>query len=359
MNRILLLSLTFVLAAGCNNEIDVTLTPPAAGTGFQLSTPRYMVPTGTEIQDCYYVQVPNGADGNPTTWAIHRFEVAQNRGSHHMNLFRASDAWVATNMPTAADATTPHPCFTPLPLMPDQLSLVLNNQTEVEDTAGGATNWELPPNVALQLHSGEWLVLQTHYVNATTQTTPIAGHVLINFHSIVPDTSTQYMCSLFANNRSIMLPPHSPYAATTTCAVPHGSCAMGHGACATDANCAMTTPGDTCTPNPDVHVVGLAGHFHSRGTKFTIRKWDGTSMVPGTGAQLYESTSWNHAPFATWSTEADAPLLHAGEGFDYTCEFFNDTDTTMVFGPHVETQEHCNVFAYYYPCVQPNVIYCF
>src|SRR5258708_5315999 len=101
MNRTLALASFFLFVVGCQQDVDVMLAPPAAGMGFQLSTPRFAVASGSEVQDCYYMQVPNGADGMPTTWAIHRFEVAQNRGSHHMNLFRASDAWVAANMPTA------------------------------------------------------------------------------------------------------------------------------------------------------------------------------------------------------------------------------------------------------------------
>jgi hypothetical protein len=44
----------------------------------------------------------------------------------------------------------------------------------------------------------------------------------------------------------------------------------------------------------------------------------------------------------------------------YRCVFDNPTDFPITFGPHVEYEEHCNLFAYYYP-VDPDARarYCF
>ena len=174
-----------------------------------------------------------------------------NTGSHHMNLYRALPVYVTEQGLVDGQRFD---CFAPLPLDPEHVQLIFNNQTTVDNTTDGKVVWQLPPDVGLELTVGEMLILQTHYVNATTQVTPLHGKVLVNFHHTERTAATQTMCAMFANNRSIRMPPRENYEATTTCAVPM-----------------------------EVHVVGLGGHFHSRGTDFTIRKWDGTSLVPGTG----------------------------------------------------------------------------
>jgi len=314
-----------LLLAGCPEDtaapVDVVLDPPPPGAGLQLSIPPFDVPRGTEVQDCYYMRVP-GAPG--TVYNVNRFEAAMNPGSHHMNLFRVSEAWATDNGVSDGEKRD---CWAPLPLAADTMSLIFNNQQEADDLTSGRSNWQLPTGVALKLTAGEWVMMQTHYVNAATQMTPLRGKVLVNLHTIA--TATNEMCAMFANNRSIRLPPREPSSFTTTCTIPVAS-----------------------------HIVGLAGHFHSRGERFTISTYDPAAGL-GAGRLLYENTSWSEPPFTTWSTEAEAPALGPMQGFEYTCDFFNDTDTEMIFGPHVENQEHCNLFAYFYPCPPDGVVYCF
>src|SRR5262249_31001894 len=68
------------------------LDPPPAGQGFQFGTPDFQVPSGTEEQDCYFFKVSDLAQAgglDPTKPVnLHRVQVAQRVGSHHMNIFR-------------------------------------------------------------------------------------------------------------------------------------------------------------------------------------------------------------------------------------------------------------------------------
>src|SRR5580692_1851808 len=68
------------------------LAAPEAGQGVQMVTDAFTVPAGEELQVCYFFKVSqllqaNGMD--PTQpLELHRVQVVQKPGSHHMNLFR-------------------------------------------------------------------------------------------------------------------------------------------------------------------------------------------------------------------------------------------------------------------------------
>ena len=283
----------------------VGLAPPEHGV--QLKVAAFSVPRGTEVQHCYYFKLPSDVDVEVT-----RIEVAYRKGSHHMNLFR-----------TRADLPDhDEECFKPMnfttPTNPDGVDLVVGSQKESLD-------WKLPTGVAFKLKAHQQLILQTHYVNASTQAGE-TGEVWVNLHTAAdPKTITAHVGTMFANNMTIRLPPKAPSAFTTGCAVPH-----------------------------DVNVLAVTGHFHSRGKKFTVAACP-TDMRKADAA-FYESDAWDAPPFKV----LDKPVaLKTGGGLEYICEFFNDTDREIKFGPKVETDEHCNLFAYIYPWEDDNARYCF
>jgi hypothetical protein len=103
-------------------------------------------------------------------------------------------------------------------------------------------------------------------------------------------------------------------------------------------------------------LVALTGHFHSRGKAFSVNlKPDAATATD----EVYRSRDWDEPPF----TVLDNPMtIPAGGGLQYTCDFQNISNTAVKFGPHVETDEHCNLFAYYYPALPEDpggTHYCF
>src|SRR5262245_41496606 len=279
---------------GCGDEppgTDVTLAAPERG--FQLTTGVFPVIPSSEVQDCYYFQAPVAA-----AMDVHRLEVAQNPGSHHMNLFRFVGA---TSGHT--DGEIQRGCWDAVAF--ETWDLVFNSQTF------GVNDWTLPPGVSHHIEPGDMFMLQTHYVNAATQQTALGrGKVIINFYQAEPADAQYRLGSMFANNRGIRIEPQSDASFTTQCLVPQ-----------------------------DATFVAAAGHFHSRGIEFDI----GTiTNANGDGYnQIYVSHSWNSPPWGTF----DGVPVPGGGGLQYTCKFHNTTDQLILFGPHVEYQEHCNVFA--------------
>lgn len=300
-----------LLGSACDADVDPTPDPneialAKPATGIQLATPIFDVAPGTERQHCYWFKLPSDVDID-----VVKFEVRYLAGSHHMNLFQTD-----RDMPDG-EGDCLRGVFSPMGT--NGYNLIVGSQAESLD-------WQLPEGVAFKIKARKQLMLQTHYVNASTQNTPNGkGRVKINLHT-QPDKSkiTANMGTVFANNVNIAIPPRETRAFTTSCSMPQ-----------------------------DVNIAALTGHFHSRGKTFSVNlSPDGTIA----GDEIYRSRSWDEPPFKVLSP---ATPLRAGGALQYTCEFTNPGETTVKFGPEVEKDEHCNLFAYVYPWNEDQARYCF
>ena len=285
---------------------EIALDPPAHGV--QLQTPLFMVAGGSETQHCYWFKLPSDVD-----LEVVKIQVRYLAGSHHMNLYQTNQ-----DVPEHDEE-----CFKPVdfssPTNPNGYDMIVGSQT-------GSMDWDMPPGVAFKIKAHRQLMLQTHYVNATTQTTSTGtGRVKVNLEAAADASKiTAHMGTMFANNMNVKIPPRESRSFSTQCAVPQ-----------------------------NVNVVALTGHFHSRGKTFTVNTaMDGVTP----GAEIYRSRDWAEPPFTVLPTPTQLP---AGGSMYYTCNFQNDTDQEIVFGPKVETMEHCNLFAYFYPWEEDHARYCF
>jgi len=314
--------LTFLLT-GCQPETVTQLAVPPATQGFQLHVPAFDVASGDEVQACYFFAVP----GNPTeeVW-VNRYEMAQAIGSHHMNVFRVNTIKNLTGVPGGPPVVSKNgmgECFVSSNW--SDWPLVTNSQQD------SLTDWKLPATVAAKFHGGELLMLQTHFVNASTQKTPKKAEVSVNFWTTPPQPNE--LGTLFATNQNIRI-------------------------CPGDTNASFTK---TCNFTKDaVHVVAANGHFHSRGKLFEMFS---TAANGDVGTKFYTSTSWDDPPMMRDFTD-DLP---AGGGVQWKCTFDFPTGACgdpnnaccYTFGGKVETQEHCNAFVYYWPKAQPADVNCF
>jgi hypothetical protein len=346
-------SLFLATFAGCNPDEPVTptptdpahLDPPAKGEGFQFTSEETPVPPGTEEQDCYFFKVSelSTKGGLDATKAVnlHRVQVAQRAGSHHMNIFKVKTIVgldPAKGLVQKAQNGTGE-CFKS-PNWADW-PLIANSQQE------GNVDWTYPEGVANVLQPDDWVMLQTHYVNATTQKTEDPGLVRVNFTSIPAEKVTAELGTIFATKQSIRICEHNP---TPTF---EGSCQI--------------------NSDKPVQIIGANGHFHSRGTNFEIYSWDGTSTsTPEAAARFYDSKAWDDPPMMH-SPDLDLTVPAKG-GIWYTCSYdwqapdpsigckglddydvakhmtpADKLDCCYTFGGVVDKNEHCNAFVYYYP----------
>jgi hypothetical protein len=304
-----------VAVVGCDSSSgpkDIILAPPAVGQGFQISVPPFPVAAGTETQQCYFVTVPGAATDE--VW-VNRFQIAGNLGTHHMNLFRVKT--IHSLMDNPDHVVKDGECW--ISSNWSDWPLVVNSQD------GGATvDWTLPDGVGAKFAGGELLMLQIHFVNATTQKTPGVARSAANLFTMKSAPANE-LGTIFATNQNLRICPGETKSFETHC---------------------------TAFPT-DITVVAANGHFHSRGTKFTIAPADPMGNL---GTVFYTSTVWNDPPMAR---DMSVPIP-AGSSIGWTCEYSvaptecgNPMDSCcFTFGGHVETQEHCNAFVYYYPKIQ-------
>jgi len=304
-----------------NQVLDVTLEPPATREqGFQLTIPPFSLMAGQELQQCFFFTI-----NYDTPIFIDHFEIAQTTGTHHMNIFRVR---TVKNL-DGADGTSvvDGECWKPANW--SDWPLVVNSQNE------GHVDVQLPDGVAHRFEPGEKIMLQTHYVNASTQQTPGGfGKVLVNFNRIDASLVHAELGTAFATNQNIRI-------------------------CPGDVERRFETTCRFAQDNP-VTIFGANGHFHSRGRLFTMSVFDPTL---GTGQQFYENTEWNEPLFAR-DIGVAVPIQG---GISYACEYTvlptecgdpND-GCCFTFGGHVDAQEHCNAFVYYYPRNATTDVNCF
>ncbi|MFO0592243.1 MAG: hypothetical protein U0441_32160 [Polyangiaceae bacterium] len=320
------------------------LDPPPSGKGFQIDVPEIQVAQGDEIQNCYFYKVSDLAKAGGLDAAkpvnLNHIEIAQETGSHHMNVFRVRTiVGLDPTKGTVEGKNGAGECFKS-PNWADW-PLVANSQE------AGHVDWQFPDGVANVLQPDEWLMVQTHWVNATSQQTPENGKVRINFWNLDAADVKYEMGTIFATKQSVRVCQSNPTPEYS------GSCQIN-------------------SPEP-VKIIGANGHFHSRGKEFSIYTWDGQSIdTPADSDRFYKSDSWNEPPMLH-SPELDT-TVPANGGVFYTCSYqwqqpdpavgckglddfdamkymtpAENLDCCYTFGPIVEKNEHCNIFIYYYP----------
>jgi hypothetical protein len=299
-----------VVLAACGPGGQITppapeeeLTFPKPDHGHQLMMGPFDVPPGEEVQLCQTMKLDND---EPI--AVDKIESLKLPGSHHVILF-------------ASDQDVPDQTFYCWGTIDfDVWRFVFDNQEE-------DISWQLPKGKGFMMRPHQQVMIQSHYQNATNTKSPLGGKVYLNLHT-KPVAGITPVYGAFAVNRRIELPPNS-----------------------------LSGPFyRDCDFNRAAKVIGLYGHFHSRGRKFTVNKMSSID----TGAQigeradlgrLYESESWTHPPMVT----APGPELGeegidvgAGESLRWGCSYQNDTDRWFWFGSHADVAEHCNFFFFYY-----------
>ena len=164
--RNLALPLAAVALGGCG-PVDVQLAPPKAGQGFQLKVDPYDVPKSTETQRCYFFEV-----NSDSPVFVHKFEVAQNPGTHHMNIFRVKTIKGLYGSP--GDSVIDGECWKSANW--SDWPLVVNSQESNQDKPNpdnpakqGYMSWTMPDGVAMRFEPHELIMLMSHYVNAMAQ----------------------------------------------------------------------------------------------------------------------------------------------------------------------------------------------
>lgn len=277
---------------GEDGEID--LPPPVRGV--QLDITARAVPAGTEETACHYLKLASDVDLD-----VNRIQINVTGGSHHIHLYRPYDSTV--DIPDGTEVCNMAVDF-------DKWSLIVASQLR-------KTDWELPPGVAFHFRAGEQLLVQTHFVNVGSLETKGEGHVLMNLHDADPGTITDHAGALFGQDRDVFVPALSNPTKSAICEFPKA-----------------------------INVIAQTGHYHFRGRRFSTYEW----YAGQRGDEVYHHEGYADPLFTIY----DPPLeVEAQHGLEWECFWENPNDVDYKFGPFTDTNEHCNLFAFYYPTTSP------
>ena len=272
--------------------------PPLAAAGFDLTVAPFAVPAGTEVQNCHYFKAPTDVDVD-----IGKVLIDFSKGTHHMHLYWGNE--------DHADGV--EDCFQAVDF--DKWHLLVGAQKE-------HLEWTLPEGVAFKLKAHQQLLIQVHFVNAgLLKTDGDNAHGAIRLETLPPGAAKQYMGSIFGQQRKISLAPKSQSRVDGVCRIPH-----------------------------DIHMAALAGHYHFRGHDFIGYRMakDGAD-----GPEFYRTLSFGEPKFEIYTKEM--PLQFAKDDrILWRCNYENESEATIPFGPREIDQEHCNMFAFYYPALSPQ-----
>lgn len=276
------------------NPAEVTLPKPPRGV--QLRVTSRPVAKGTEETLCHYMKLPSATDID-----VNRIQLNVSGGSHHIHLYRAYEPM---DVPDGFEVCNMAVDF-------DKWALVVASQLR-------KTDWELPAGVAFHLRAGEQLLVQTHFVNVGSLETAGEGKVVMNLHDADPGTISAHAGALFGQDRDVHVPPLSDVAQSATCTFPEA-----------------------------LKLFAQTGHYHFRGKRFSTFLWDAGRR----GDEIYHHEGYADPTFEVYPR----PLpFAAGQGLEWECYWENPNDIEYRFGPFTDTNEHCNLFAFYYPTATPN-----
>lgn len=280
---------------GGGDDGEVMLPPPPRGV--QLNVTARAIPLGTEETACHYLKLPSDVD-----LSVNRIQINVTGGSHHIHLYRPFDS--SLDLPDGMEVCNMAVDF-------DQWSLIVATQVR-------KTDWELPPGVAFHFRAGEQLLVQTHFVNVGSLETIGEGKVVMNLHDADPGTITAYAGALFGQDRDVFVPALSNPTKSAVCEFPK-----------------------------PINLIAQTGHYHFRGRRFSTYEWyDGMR-----GAEIYHHEGYADPLFLNYVP----PLpIAAGHGLEWECYWENPNDVDYAFGPFTDTNEHCNLFAFYYPTDTPH-----
>lgn len=274
-------------------EAETDTFPPAPPeNGTQLTVGGRWLDPGEEIEMCYYINVEN----EDVIW-VDKIELVAAPGLHHSIVSRIGEERPNSHsecfgFPSDLGSQIPVPLFA--------------TSTQVDR---GQT--ELPDGVGVELEPRQQLIVNYHYLNATTE--PIKPRVYLNLHYADPDEiEARAGFYAFTNVGDIAIPPHGTQRITMSCP--------------------FYEPALLATATP---------HMHELGTYFSVRRWDGEKPAE----ILHEASGW----YDPETKSFDPPvLIGEGEGLTFTCEWQSDRDTYTYFGES-SGNEMCFAFGFFYP----------
>jgi hypothetical protein len=302
--------MTTACSEGPTNPVpkDPLIEPPPEGQGVQYSMVTE-IPPGTEAEHCQFFRAP--AEG----LNVNRDEIKFTSGSHHVLLYVTPYTEIPTEdeAGNAIDTTKPFDCSEGVTFNWKVSNLVAGSQN-----ATGESVVDFPENVAMKVPGNAVLLLNVHYVNASSE--PLEPEVAVNVWTI-PDSQVEHEGGLlFWYNPFIRVEPNGTGLSKMSCPIPN-----------------------------DITIRNAQSHMHRRGNDY-----EAVTIAPDqTRESIYENTLWEGVPVKRWE---DGLAVAGGSRIEYHCGYKNPEARTVYQGPR-SSDEMCMFISSYWPA-SPEVSNC-
>jgi hypothetical protein len=293
LRQTLVCCLTLAGMASCARHGDATGNAdsglPPDTTTYTISVGPLPVEAGTQAVYCTNVHL-----GNTDPVDVVGYTSTQTVGGHHLILL-ARD--------TDTPDSPPAPCDQSTAVDPRSGSMVYISQIEQDSQI-------FPPHVGMHLPANASLMLQVHYIDATSNDLEVS--TTVNILAAAVGYVTTLAAPLLFYNATLAVPP---------------------GQSSSYATCPMSN-------QLPLYFFMLAGHMHSHGTNFTLI----FALANQAPQQIYQTSQWD----SPREEDFNPPLtVRLQSEFTWTCDYTNETGQAIN-----EPDEMCAVLGNYYPA--PN-----
>jgi hypothetical protein len=267
------------------------------GESFSVTFDPVTVPGGEEDTKCVVKKL-----SNPNAIHVGQIHNELGPGSHHLIVYRTNDT---------EEITEPFDCQPFADLLDPAKGTPLMITQKADDLL------VLPPGVAFAVDQEQFVRLEMHYLNATSD--PIDISATSTFYVMDEAAFENEADFLFFGDVDVDLPPN-----------------------------ASTTLGPTFLEVPanlsGSKFFGLTGHTHQYGTNVTVAASDSEASAQ---TMIYDVADWVWEEPETVYLEP-ALELPTGGGFHLTCNWNNTSPENVGFGESANA-EMCFFWTYYYP----------
>lgn len=278
-----------------NDHVEVPLTPPADGDGFQLVGQGITLGPYEDDEWCETLVVPGTPDQK---YAIQGFDVAMSPHYHHLFVAKAPVGSVSEGLMEVGERVrcvggahvTYGADLVPIPLPQGELIHV-----------------DYPDGVGLVVYGGQKISINYHYLNTTGEN--VVAKVKLNFNGsvVTAETPVIELQQFGFYNQDIHIPANGSYSSSWS-----------------------------VTFSQDIYVRDLFRHTHSLGTDFPVHLYTGLrNGGPITGEHVFTSMDYQGDP--GWVLEPPL-LIRAGNGFTFTCNWENTHNYPVTFGPTADDE---------------------
>lgn len=281
------------------NSVEVPLEAPAEDDGFQLATQGVTLGPLDDDEWCETLIVP-GERG--VKYAIRSFDVAMTPHFHHLFVAKAPFG--------GAEETETEKLMVPgerVRCVGGAHVVYGSGLVPIPLQQGELLHQDYPEGVGLVVYGGQKISVNYHYLNTSSENA--VAKIKLNFNGglVSPDEQVIELQQFGYYNQDIQIPPHGRYASTMV-----------------------------GTFSQDVYVRDLFRHTHALGRNVPVHLFKGPrNGGPEVGEVVFTSTDYQNDP--GWVL--DPPLfIKAGDGFSFTCNWQNDHDYPVAFGPTADDE---------------------